>query len=145
MVLILYRNLKSNLHNAPKCLQVSQIQNVNKSLLGKRVYTNDFSTKMSSFIKEFERTQFHTREVFVSSVLPVYNLSMFKHILIIIEWKCQLIRLGLLQINCPFTCQLTWCTIYIKCPVLQNSAPFHIDISIPYYTFFTYIIPGFFF
>ena len=76
MVLILYRNVKSNLHNAPKCLQVSQIQNVNKSLPGNRVYTKDFYTKMSSFIKEFECTQFHTREVFVSSVSPVYNLSM---------------------------------------------------------------------
>ena len=32
MVLILYRNVKSNLHNAPKCLQVSQLQNVNKNL-----------------------------------------------------------------------------------------------------------------
>ena len=76
MVLILYRNVKSNLHNAPKCLQVSQIQNVNKSLPGKRVYTKDFYKKMSSFIKEFECTQFHTREVFVGSVSPVYNLSM---------------------------------------------------------------------
>ena len=76
MVLILYRNAISNLHNAPKCLQVSQIKNVNKSLPGKRVYTKDFYTKMSSFIKEFECTKFHTREVFVSSVSPVYNLSM---------------------------------------------------------------------
>ena len=76
MVLILCRNVKSNLHNAPKCLQVSQIQNVNRTLPGLEVYTKDFYTKMSSFIKEFECTQFHTREVFVSSVSPVYNLSM---------------------------------------------------------------------
>ena len=39
---ILYINVKSNLPNAPKCLQVSQIQNVNKNLPGMNVYTLKF-------------------------------------------------------------------------------------------------------
>ena len=60
MVLILYRNVKSNLHNAPKCLQVSHLQNVNKYLPGTNVYTLRFLRFLYKNVVIYKRIRVYT-------------------------------------------------------------------------------------
>ena len=60
MVLILCRNVKSNLHNAPKCLQVSHLQNVNKYLPGTNLYTLGFLRFLYKNVAIYKRILVYT-------------------------------------------------------------------------------------
>ena len=60
MVLILCRNVKSNLHNAPKCLQVSHLQNVNKNFPGINVYTLIFLRFLYKNVVIYKRIRVYT-------------------------------------------------------------------------------------